>query len=90
MNEVNIGGLYQCSFIRELWKETEKQLSSSGSSKILVGHIQPSTPFVVLEKRLPHIIHTAFREYRDLKVLTINGEIAWMYCYLSDLEEITG
>jgi hypothetical protein len=90
MNKVVIGGLYQCSYTRELWKQAEKQLPSAVSSKVLVGHIQSNTPFVVLEQRIPKIKHAAFREYRDLKVLTTNGEIAWMYCYLSDLEEITG
>jgi len=85
MNKVVIGGLYQCYYTIELWKQAEKQLPSAVSSKVLVGHIQSNTPFVVLEQRIPK--HAAFREYR---VLTTNGEIAWMYCYLSDLEEITG
>jgi len=91
MNKIVIGGLYQCSYKRELWKQAEKQLPNlGGSSKILVGYIQSNTPFVILEQRIPKITHAAFREYRDLKVLTANGEVAWMYCYLSDLEELTG
>ena len=91
MNKIVIGGLYQCSYTRELWQEAEKQLpNSGGSSKILVGYIQSNTPFVVLEQRITKLGKAAVStEHRDLKVLTTNGEIAWMYCFLSDLEELT-
>ena len=88
MNKVVISGLYQCSFTRELWHEAEKMLPSAVSSKVLVGNLKASTPFVVLEQRIPKITHAAFKDYRDLKILTADGEIAWMHCYLSDLDEV--
>jgi hypothetical protein len=86
MNKIVIGGLYQCSYTRELWQE-----AAGGSSKILVGYIQSNMPFVVLEQRITRLGKPATStEQRDLKVLTINGEIAWMYCFLSELEELSG
>jgi hypothetical protein len=91
MNNIKIGSLYKCSVPRELWKDAEKMLPSAASSKVLVGHLKDNTPFVVLEQRTPRTINAAFfKDYRDLKILAADGYIAWIYCYLSDLEQLSG
>jgi len=65
--------------------KVEKLLPSAASSSVFLGYLPANTPFVILEQHmsLPR------KGYKELKILSTNGEIGWVFGYPSQFEELT-
>lgn len=77
---LTLGGLYVCSFDRELWTRTP----SSRTTWKVVGVMRANTPFVLVEinKNVRLINHKSKRgDYLDIKILTNQGEIRYIFCF---------
>lgn len=79
---LKLGGLYQCTFDRELFAPRKRHRTVW----LRVGMMKAYTPFVLLEiienKKLKNKHISAKRgNYLDLKILSPNGEICFIFCF---------
>jgi len=79
--KLKLGGLYFCSFDREL----RVHIPTSRKSWKVVGVMKANTPFVIIESIKNNKFRNANKskrgDYLDIKILTNQGEIRYIFCY---------
>jgi len=88
INKIKLGGLYTCTFDRELFYP--KTLSTKKTAWTKIGMLKANSLFIILEavenKKLSKYLERG--GYVDLKILSPTGQICYLFCYSDEFQAI--
>lgn len=86
MNNFKIGGLYQCTFDKEMFLP-QKRFRTVWK---IIGMLPANTPFVILEATENKKLGKSSKRgsYVDLKILSPKGEICFIFCFSDVIVEV--